>query len=145
MPTTPANAISALAFDYGTASIGVACGQSLIGTAQPLPTLKARDGIPNWQHIQQLIDEWQPTILVVGLPLNMDDSESALSRRARKFANRLYGRFGISTEMMDERLSSFAVKQEARERGHKGDYKKAPVDSYAAQMILEDWFRLTAS
>ncbi len=132
---------TALAFDFGLRSIGVAYGQSLTGTAQPLPPLKAKDGIPNWDTIQQLIKDWQPNILVIGLPLNMDDSESELSRRARKFGNRLHGRFGVDITFMDERLSSFAAKQDAKEKGHKGDYKKQPIDSFAAHMILEDWFR----
>ena len=130
-----------IAFDYGLTSIGAAYGQSLTGTAQPLSPLKARDGIPNWDEIGKLLTEWRPTRLVVGLPLNMDDSESELSQRARKFSRRLHGRFNIPTELMDERLTSFAAKQEARARGHCGDYKKEPIDSFAAQMILEDWFR----
>ncbi len=132
---------TALAFDFGLRSIGVAYGQSLTGTAKPLTPLKAKDGIPNWDTIQQLLKEWRPNILVIGLPLNMDDSESELSRRARKFGNRLHGRFGIDITFMDERLSSFAAKQDAKAQGHKGDYKKQPIDSFAAQMILEDWFR----
>ena len=136
---------TALAFDFGLVSIGLAYGQSLTGSATPLDPIKARDGIPNWQHIEKLLEEWKPTTIVVGLPLNMDDSESELSRRARKFGNRVYGRFantfGFELAFMDERLSSFAAKQDAKERGHKGDYKKAPIDSYAAQLILEDWFR----
>ncbi len=139
------NALTALAFDFGLRSIGIAYGQSLTGSAQPLAPIKATDGIPNWQLTEQIIKEWQPNIIVVGLPLNMDDSESELSRRARKFGNRLQGRFGnicgFKIEFMDERLSSFGAKQDAKERGHKGDYKKQPIDSYAAQLILEDWFR----
>jgi putative Holliday junction resolvase len=134
-------ALTAMGFDFGLRSIGIAYGQSMTGTASVLPPLKAKDGIPDWDQITQLLEEWRPHLLVVGLPLNMDDSESELSARARKFGNRLHGRFGLPVEWMDERLTSFAVKQDAKARGHKGDYKKAPVDSLAAQMILEDWFR----
>lgn len=132
---------TALAFDFGLSSIGIAYGQSLTGTAQPIPPLKARDGIPDWNAVEKIIKEWRPNCLVVGLPLNMDDTESELSRRARKFGNRLHGRFSLPIEFMDERLTSFASKQDAKARGHKGDYKKDPIDSFAAQMILEDWFR----
>ncbi len=142
---SPNNTQTALAFDFGLRSIGIAYGQSLTGSATPLNPIKAKDGIPDWQVIESLFKEWRPNSLVVGLPLNMDDSESELSRRARKFGNRLQGRFGhtfgFTLEFMDERLSSFAAKQDAKERGHKGDYKKQPIDSYAAQLILEDWFR----
>jgi len=135
------NLLTALAFDFGLRSIGIAYGQSLTGSAQILQAIKARDGIPNWETIEKIINEWKPNILIIGLPLNMDDSESELSRRARKFGNRLHGRFGTPIDFMDERLTSFATKQEAKERGHKGDYKKEPIDSFAAKMILEDWFR----
>lgn len=133
--------LTALCFDYGLRNIGVAYGQSLTGTAQPLEPLKAKDGTPNWDTIGQLLKEWKPSLLVVGLPYNMDGTESELSRRARKFGNRLHGRFGMQIELMDERLSSFSAKQDAKEQGHNGDYKKNPVDSFAAQIILEDWFR----
>lgn len=130
-----------LAFDYGLRNIGVACGQSLTGTAAPLPIIRARDGVPRWETVEALIKEWQPSLLLVGLPLNMNGSDSEFGKRAKKFGRRLEGRFGLAVRFMDERLSSFAVKQNARENGHKGDYKKTPVDSLAAQMILEDWFR----
>lgn len=129
-----------LAFDYGTQNIGVAYGQSLTNSASELSPLKARDGIPNWDEVESLLKEWKPELVLVGLPLNMDDSESELSQRARKFGNRLHGRFGIKVEMMDERLSTFAAKEEAAERGHKGNYAQAPVDSIAARLILESWF-----
>lgn len=133
-------ATTALAFDFGLQSIGVAYGQSLTGQAQELSPLKARDGIPNWGYIENLLREWKPDKVIVGLPLNMDDTESELSRLSRKFGRRLEGRFSASVEFMDERLSSFEAKQEAKERGHKGDYKKQPVDSIAARLILESWF-----
>ncbi len=134
-------ATTALAFDFGLRSIGVAYGQSLTGTAQALAPLKAKDGIPQWQRVEALIKEWQPKQLVVGLPLHMDGSESDLSTRARKFGKRLHGRYTLPVAMMDERLTSFSVKQDVSEQGHKGNYKHKPIDSYAAQMILEDWFR----
>ena len=131
---------SLLAFDYGTQNIGVAYGQTVTRTATELPTLKARDGVPNWDDLAALLKEWQPSTVLVGLPLNMDDTESELSQRARKFGNRLHGRFGVLVEMVDERLSTFAAKEEAAERGHRGNYAQAPVDSIAARLILESWF-----
>lgn len=129
-----------LAFDYGTQNIGVAVGQEFSATAQELPPLKARDGVPDWNQVAGLLAEWQPDLLVVGLPLNMDGSDSEFAQRARKFANRLHGRFGMPIEMMDERLSTFSAKGEAMARGHGGNYREAPVDSIAARLILESWF-----
>ena len=92
-PTDRNTPVSALAFDFGTQRIGVACGQSLTATAEAVTVLSAKDGIPNWDELGALIDEWQPDLFVVGLPFNLDGSESELFRRAVKFGNRLNGRF----------------------------------------------------
>jgi putative Holliday junction resolvase len=131
-----------LAFDFGLRQIGVAVGNCLLGTSQPLSILKARDGQPDWEAVAALIAEWGPALLVVGDPLNMDDSVGELAERARKFARRLEGRFGLPVEMVDERLSSFEAKQGMRERGHRGDYKTAPADSLAAELILRTWLQV---
>jgi putative Holliday junction resolvase len=128
-----------LAFDYGTKNIGVATGQTITHSASSLPPLKAKDGVPDWAQLEKLLQEWKPDLVLVGLPLNMDDSESELSARARKFANRLHGRFGVKVEMVDERLSSFEAKGEVINRGGSRDYKNNPVDSIAARLILEGW------
>lgn len=132
--------ITILAFDYGTKSVGVAYGQSLTGTAKELAPLPAREGIPNWESVGRLLQEWQPQQLLVGLPINMDDSDSELAQRARKFANRLHGRFGLPVILFDERLSTREAKTEARQRGHRGNYAQSPVDSIAARLILESYF-----
>ena len=129
-----------LAFDYGTKNIGVASGQTITHSANSLAPLKAKDGIPDWTQIEKLLAEWKPDLVLVGLPLNMDDSESELSTRARKFANRIHGRFGVKVELVDERLTSFEAKGEVMSRGGSRDYKHNPVDSIAARLILEGWF-----
>ncbi len=134
-----------LAFDYGTKNIGVATGQTITFSANSLTPLKAKDGIPDWNQIEKIIKEWKPDLVLVGLPLNMDESESELSARARKFANRLNGRFGVKIEMVDERLTSFEAKAEIMSRGGSRDYKNNPVDSIAARLILESWFERNAS
>lgn len=128
-----------LAFDYGTKNIGVAVGQTITSSARSLPPLKAKDGVPDWSQIEKLLAEWKPDLVLVGLPLNMDDSESELSARAKKFGNRLNGRFGVKIEMVDERLTSFEAKGEVISRGGPRDYKNNPVDSIAARLILESW------
>ncbi len=136
---------SALLFDYGLKNIGVAYGQTISQTARELPPLKARDGIPQWEAIGALLKEGQPGLLLVGLPLNMDGSESELSSRARTFGNRLNGRFNLPVEMVDERLSTREAKWEAAARGHKGNYREAPIDSIAARIILEAWLTTTVT
>jgi len=126
--------VTAMGFDFGTRRIGVAYGQSLTGTARPLPVLAARDGIPDWQLLQRLISNWQPDVLVVGLPYNMDGTDGDMVQRATRFANRLHGRFHLPCYGMDERLSSHA----AAELSDKPIGE--PLDSLAAQLILESWF-----
>jgi putative Holliday junction resolvase len=133
--------ITVLAFDYGLKNIGVAYGQSVTGTANELKPLSARDGVPNWEQVQALLKHWLPQQLLVGLPLNMDGTESELSARARKFANRLHGRFQLPVVLHDERLSSYEAKDQAHDRGHQGHYASSPIDSIAARLILESWLR----
>ena len=131
--------ISALGFDYGTQRIGVAYGQSLTGTAQRVCVLKAKDGIPDWGQIEALISEWKPNLFVVGIPYNLDGSESELMARAIKFANRLNGRFHKPSYGMDERLSSVEAAEQVFEK-NRGAKKRASIDDIAARIILENWF-----
>ena len=130
-----------MAFDFGLRQIGVAVGNCLLGTTQPLAIIGAREGIPDWSKVAKLVEEWQPDLLIVGDPLNMDGSVSELSERARKFSRRLHGRLGLPVELVDERLTSFEAKQNSRERGHRGDFKQQPVDSQAAELVLLSWLR----
>jgi len=132
--------LTLLAFDFGTKSIGVAVGQQLTGTARPLPALKAQDGTPDWLKIEALLKEWQPDHVVVGLPLNMDGTEQPLTASARKFANRLHGRFGIKVELHDERLSTVEARADLFSRGGFRALNKGSVDSLSAVIILESWF-----
>ncbi|MEE6032232.1 Holliday junction resolvase RuvX [Avibacterium avium] len=132
--------ITALAFDFGTKSIGCAVGQSITGSAQPLPAFKAQDGIPNWVAIEKCLTEWKPNIVVVGLPLNMDGTEQPLTQRARKFANRLHGRFGVTVTLQDERLTTTEARAEIFQRGGFKALEKGKVDSISACIILESWF-----
>ncbi|AAP96546.1 crossover junction endodeoxyribonuclease RuvA [[Haemophilus] ducreyi] len=133
-------ATTILAFDFGTYSIGCAVGQSITKTAQSLTAFKSQDGIPNWQHIEKIIKEWQPDLLVVGLPLNMDGSEQPLTQRARKFANRLNGRFNLPVALQDERLTTTEAKSEIFSRGGYKALKKDKIDTISACLILESWF-----
>ncbi len=130
----------AMAFDYGTRQIGVAVGQTLTGSAEPLTNLRARDGVPDWEQVAKLIREWEPNVLVVGLPLNMDGSASDMSERAARFARRLNGRFQLPVETVDERLSTFEAKQHLKDQGRTpSSYREDPVDSLAAALLLQTW------
>ena len=140
---SPPVTITVLAFDFGTQKIGVAVGQSLTQTATPLTELSAREGQPDWNQVASLIDEWQPQIFVVGVPVNMDGSEFDLTLRARKFGQRLHGRFGKPWHEMDERLTSFEAREKSQihhKRSTGRSSKTALVDSVAASLILQSWF-----
>ncbi|MBL3556068.1 MULTISPECIES: Holliday junction resolvase RuvX [Marinobacter] len=129
-----------MAFDFGTRRIGVASGQELLGTGKPLTMLPARDGVPDWDQIGRLLKEWKPDRVLVGLPLNMDDTENDMCARARKFGKRLHGRFHVEVEMVDERLTSFEAKGDVLAAGGSRDFGRDGVDDRAAVLILETWF-----
>ena len=132
-----------LGFDYGLKRIGVACGEELTGSSRPLTTVAVRDNKPDWDHIERLIKEWKPGLLIVGLPLGMDGEEHEMSAAARKFANRLHGRFGLPVELADERLSSHEAEAYIHEQRGRGRMKrgkaKASIDQIAAAVILQTW------
>ena len=127
--------ITALGFDFGTRHIGLAIAQTLTSSARPLLVLPAKDGQPNWPQVLKHIEQWLPDLLIVGLPLNIDGSESEFCARARKFARRLEGRSGYKVVMVDERLST----REAKSLQPAENYRQAPVDALAASLILESW------
>lgn len=138
-PSRTTKPLAALSFDFGTQRIGVAFGQSISGTARPVCVLKANDGIPDWEQVGSVIAEWSPDVLVIGLPYNLDGTESELLKRAIKFGNRLNGRFHKPCYGMDERLSSrAAIEQVMEESGSMT--KTSGIDDIAAQIILENWF-----
>jgi putative Holliday junction resolvase len=124
-----------LAFDFGLKRIGVAVGQTLTGTANPLQTVAVRRDTPDWPAITRLMETWAPNALVVGMPLNMDGTEQDMSRRARRFGRQLEGRFGLPVHLVDERLST----REAKTRLSSVGRGEAEADPVAAQVILEGW------
>jgi putative Holliday junction resolvase len=130
-----------LGFDFGLKRIGVATGQQITATAAPLNPLAARDGIPDWTKVEAVVKEWRPHALLVGLPLNMDDSESELSHLARKFARRLEGRYQLPVFMVDERLTSRAARELLAEIGDRRKGKLPSLDSTAAVLMVESWLQ----
>lgn len=134
-----------IAFDFGTLSIGIAIGQEITATARPLTAIKAKDGKPNWLDIEKIIQEWQPELAIVGLPLSMDGTEQPISNQARKFANRLHGRFGIQVTLHDERLTTIEARAQLFNQGGYRALNKIKIDSISAVIILESWFEQHAS
>jgi putative Holliday junction resolvase len=135
------SSLSIMAFDFGTQKMGIATGQSTIESANPLPLFAMKDGIPDWNQLLKLVKEWQPNIFLVGLPLNMDDSESELSARARKFARRLRHQTNIETWMVDERLSTREAREQLAFYQEQGRAKRLSADSFAAALLIQSWYR----
>ncbi|MDA3806734.1 MAG: Holliday junction resolvase RuvX [Thiomicrorhabdus sp.] len=120
-----------LGFDFGLRRIGVAAGQTITQTATPEAIVKSRDGKPDWEHISKLFESWKPVAIVVGLPMRLDGTEQALTQPARKFGQRLSGRYHCPVFYMEEQLSS--IEAESR------NLKQTHIDDHAAQIILENW------
>jgi putative Holliday junction resolvase len=133
-----------LAFDFGQKRVGVACGDTISRTAAPLRAVPAGAQGPRWDEIDSLMRDWQPAIAVVGLPYNVDDSESSMSGSARGFAAELERRYRLQVVLVDERYSSLEAASRlkvARESGQRRRrVAKADVDAGAACVILERWF-----
>lgn len=133
-----------LGFDYGTRRIGVASGNSISASAQPLQALAARGGEPDWTRVDALRTEWNPEALVVGLPLTLDGGEQAITRGARTFAHKLEQRYGLPVHLIDERhTSQEAARRFAGQRasGNARRRNAANLDSLAAVVILETWLQ----
>lgn len=129
-----------LAFDFGEKRLGVAVGELALGIAHPLMTISAEDNDSRFAAIAALIDEWRPSELVVGAPAHDDGREHAVGRLARRFARRLEGRFGIPTQLVDERLTSHAAEGRMREAGAARRRIRQSLDAVAAQLILQTYF-----
>ncbi len=128
-----------LGFDFGLQHIGVAVAHTSPAMAQPLTSLNASKEEPLWREIAALLKLWSPDALVVGIPLNMDGTDQAITHFSRDFSKNLEQRFHLPVFFVDERLTTV----EARSRlfasgGYKALQKKA-IDSVSAQLILETW------
>jgi putative Holliday junction resolvase len=134
----PDQSTTVIGFDFGSYWIGVAVGQTLTREATPLPALRNSD----WKAIERLLDEWRPQQLVVGLPLSMNGEDQEMTSSAKRFGRRLEGRFGITTCMVDERLTTREAYQIAMERQQ--HRSKTEIDSLSAAIITESWLQNAA-
>jgi putative holliday junction resolvase len=119
-----------LGFDFGLKRIGVAVGNTLLKQAQPLTVITAPTNDAKFAAIAALMQEWQPTLCVVGLPSHPDGTEHEMTVRCRRFANQLNGRFAVATVLVDERFSSAVIPQKRGES----------IDAQAAAIILQQYF-----
>jgi putative holliday junction resolvase len=133
-----------IAFDYGVRRIGVAVGQTTTATASPAGVIPVH-GSPDWPAIERCVREWSPGRLLVGVPYNMDGTETVLTATCRAFANELARRFGLPVDCVDERLTSAAATADLREARRSGArtrrVRREDIDAHAARLILETWLR----
>ena len=129
-----------LAFDFGEKRIGIAVGETMLKVAHPLTTIEAEENNVKFTQIASIIQEWRPSLLVVGLPTHMDGEPHTLTQLSKKFAQRLEGRFNLPVKMIDERLTSAEAAQNLHATGIKGIKQKTMLDAAAAQIILQSYF-----
>lgn len=131
-----------LGIDFGIKRIGIAVGQTLTKSANPIAVLKANHGEPNWEDIKTLMVTWRVDAVVVGIPYNMDGSEQPLTQVTRQFIKKLRGHITVPIYTIDERLTSVEAKQQLFDQGHlKEVVSTQQLDSYAAKLILEQWLQ----
>lgn len=126
-----------LAFDFGTQRIGVAVGNTFSASSRPLTTISEEKNDLRFAAIATLVAEWQPCALLVGLPSNDDGTPHELTALCRRFANRLHGRFSLTTILVDERYTSLSASEQLNKEGIRGREQKRLIDQYAAQQILQ--------
>lgn len=137
-----------LGFDYGSKRIGVAVGDAVTGSARPLPPA-ANGRQPDWSALAKALKEWRPAGCVVGLPVDLDGKDQAVTGQARAFAEQLRSRYGVPVYLCDERLSSRAADDELRHARADGRMKRrvreGDRDGVAARLILEQWLATDAA
>lgn len=119
-----------LAFDFSPRRVGVAVGNTMLKQAQALTTVSAL-GDARFAAIAQLVNEWQPDALVVGVPTHPDGAPHDNTRRAKAFARQLQGRFKLPVHEVDERYTTVEAMAQGAD----------DVDAAAAALILEQYLR----
>lgn len=125
-----------VAFDFGTKKIGVAVGQTATYTSSPLQIIINKDNKVNWSEISILLNEWNPELIIVGKPLNMDGTDSEIMKQVEKFYEKLKNTFDVNLEYIDERLTTFEAKQILE------DTNIDQVDANAAKILIDNWFEM---
>ena len=125
-----------VAFDFGTKKIGVAVGQTATYTSSPLQIIINKDNKVNWSEISILLNEWNPELIIVGKPLNMDGTDSEIMKQVEKFYEKLKNTFDVNLEYIDERLTTFEAKQILE------DTDINQVDANAAKILIDNWFEM---
>ncbi len=147
-----------LAIDFGFSKMGLAIGNIQMKSSTALGILRAKNGVPIWDDLDKVIHQWKPKMLLIGYPINMDGTESTMSKLVEEFAESLNNRYSIDYELIDERLSSFEAKgiligqyhlnntfnrkrqKKQKKQKRQKKYNLQEVDSIAASILLDNWF-----
>lgn len=135
-----------MAFDFGINNIGIAIGQILTCTTQPLNVCKSKSGVPDWKNIEHTYNEWNPIKLIVGLPLKMNGNEQTITILSKKFAKQLQKKFNIPVDMHDERFSTVEARSKFLKYSKNNllkSKKTYEINSIAAEIILKSWLSQT--
>lgn len=142
-PKIPAMNGRVLALDFGDRRIGLAAASTQNRSSSAIGTIMARGGVPDWPELDKAVREWTPDLLVIGMPYNMDGTESAMTARVLHFVDVLIERYGLPVEPVDERLTSVEARDLLKEQRRQGvrrkKLKREDVDSLAAKLIAENW------
>jgi len=125
-------ALTVMAFDYGTRRVGAAVGNSVTKAGQALKTITAPSSGALFQEIERLLKEWQPDQLVVGRPVHPDGSPHEMTAKAVRFGNQLHGRFQLPVAWVDERYTSVVLEGDTKMHDN--------LDAHSAALILEQYF-----
>ena len=123
-----------VSFDFGTKKIGVAVGQTETRTSSPLEIVFSKNNVINWDGVMSIIDEWNPALILVGKPLNMNGTDSDIMVKVDSFFKKLQKVSKIPCEYVDERLTSFEARQNL------SDLKTDLIDAHAAKILIDHWF-----
>ena len=128
-----------MGLDYGNVHVGVALSDELGMTAYPLEVIKRKDSNKlrkTFARIEEIAREYKVDKIIIGLPLNMDDSESEISKTVTDFSENIKRRTGLPVELWDERLSTLEATDILKEAGIKVQDRKTYIDKIAASFIL---------
>jgi len=130
-----------IGIDYGLTNVGIAIGQSITGTAAALKTIKVNKKF-NWEALDEIIKQWQPEAIIIGLPLTEDGKEQLITKQTRNFNKKVINRYNLPVHEVDERYSSMQAQEafaEARKIGNAKRKGSQKLDSHAAKNILQRW------
>jgi putative Holliday junction resolvase len=142
MPPTKPAPLTVLGLDYGRRRIGVAVGQTITGTATPVVTLYCHHDSPDWKAIENLIDQWQPQVIVVGTPLTRVNRGHEIQGLIKRLCSRLHDKFALPVHTFNESYTSaeaYRRLKAMRQAGRTKKISKEEIDSLAAAILLESW------